>query len=83
MKNSLEKEIVVLLSTVRHGVDEESALHAYRNAVVRFAFDEGCEMHIGADATSRLLEGGTVRAGERLLLGSAMPARSKYLSRGE
>ena len=81
VKDNFRGEVVVAPSVLRHGVSEDDALHAFRNAVIRWKFDEEFEMLVGADSSGRLLEVGLVRVGERLLLIHAMAARTKYLPR--
>jgi hypothetical protein len=56
LKDNFSAEIIIAPSALRHGVSEEDATHAYRNAIVRWKFDEEFEMLIGADQTGRLLE---------------------------
>jgi hypothetical protein len=64
---------------LRHGVSEADAIHAYRNAIVRWKFEEEFEMFVGADWSGRLVEIGLVRRGGDLVLIHAMPARTKFL----
>lgn len=59
-------------------MSEADAIHAYRNAIIRWKFEEGFEMLVGADWSGRLLEVGLVRQDENLVLIHA-PARPKFL----
>jgi hypothetical protein len=79
VKDNFEREIAVAASAAKHGVSESDALHAYRNAVIRWKVDEEFEMFVGADASGRLLEIGLIRRDEKLLVIHAMTARAKYL----
>jgi hypothetical protein len=47
---------VILTSARKHGTTDDDMLHAYRNPIRVFAFDE-LTMLIGADQTGQLLEG--------------------------
>jgi dienelactone hydrolase len=46
---------VILASARKHGVADDDILHAYRNPIRVFDFDE-LTMLVGADAAGRLLE---------------------------
>jgi hypothetical protein len=52
---------VILASARKHGVADDDMLHAYRNPIRVFEFDE-LTMLIGADPAGRLLEVGTATA---------------------
>ena len=69
---------VVLSSARKHEVADEDMLHAYRNPVRVFEFDD-LTMLIGADSAGRLLEIGTVTAEGIEFIVHAMPARKKFL----
>jgi len=77
----LNESFGVASSAARHGVSGADAVHAYRNAIIRWTFDEEFEMVVGADTAGRVLEIGLVRGDGALLLIHAMPARAKYLPR--
>jgi hypothetical protein len=81
LKDNFQRELIVTSSASRHSVSEIDAIHAYRNAIVRWTFDEEFEMVVGADTSGRMLEVGLVRRDGALLLIHAMPARAKYLRR--
>ena len=71
-------EPVVLASARRHGLSDDDILHAYRNPIRVFVFDE-LTMLIGADRSGRPLEVGTTTAEGVEFVIHAMPARPKYL----
>jgi hypothetical protein len=52
---------VILASARKHGVADDDMLHAYRNPIRVFEFDE-LTMLIGPDPAGRLLEVGTATA---------------------
>ena len=71
---------VVLPSAFRHGVDEDSMLHALRFPVRHFLQDDEMVMFIGPDETGTLLEVGIVEWHGVIAIVHAMrPARSKYV----
>ncbi len=69
---------VILGSARKHGVADDDMLHAYRNPIRVFEFDE-LTMLVGADAAGRLLEIGTASAEGIEFIVHAMPARPKFL----
>jgi hypothetical protein len=69
---------VILASARKHGVADDDMLHAYRNPIRVFEFDE-LTMLIGADPSGRLLEIGTATAEGVEFIVHAMPARQKFL----
>src|SRR5579863_4208327 len=69
---------IVLASARRHGVADEDMLHAYRNPVRVYEFDD-LTMLIGADAAGRVLEIGMATAEGIEFIVHAMPAREKFL----
>ncbi len=73
-----EVDPVVLASARRHGVADQDMLHAYRNPVRVFEFDD-LTMLIGADAAGRVLEIGMATAEGTEFIVHAMPAREKFL----
>jgi predicted aldo/keto reductase-like oxidoreductase len=74
-------EFVVLPSARRHGVADESMIHALRNPVSFEAAqgDHDLEMVVGADESGRLLEVGFATTDDQIVIVHAMPARPKYL----
>ncbi len=71
-------EPVILASARKHGVADDDMLHAYRNPIRVFEFDE-LTMLIGSDPAGRLLEVGTATAEGIEFIVHAMPARQKFL----
>jgi hypothetical protein len=69
---------VILSSARKHGVADDDMLHAYRNPIRVFEFDE-LTMLIGPDIAGRLLEIGTAVAEGIEFIVHAMPARQKFL----
>lgn len=69
---------VILASARKHGVADDDMLHAYRNPIRVFEFDE-LTMLIGPDTAGRLHEVGTAAAEGIEFVVHAMPARSKFL----
>lgn len=69
---------VILASARRHGISDEDMLHAYRNPIRVFEFDD-LTMLIGADRAGRLLEIGVAEAEGIDFVVHAMPARSKFV----
>lgn len=69
---------VILTSARKHGITDDDMLHAYRNPIRVFAFDE-LTMLIGADQAGQLLEVGLATAEGVEFIVHAMPARAKFL----
>jgi hypothetical protein len=69
---------VILASARRHGIADDDMLHAYRNPVRVFEFDE-LAMLIGADQAGRMLEVGLASADHVEFVVHAMTARPKFL----
>jgi hypothetical protein len=69
---------VILASARKHGIADDDMLHAYRNPIRVFEFDE-LTMLIGPDPAGRLLEVGTATAEATEFIVHAMPARQKFL----
>jgi hypothetical protein len=68
---------VVLASARKHGITDEQMLHAYRNPIRVFEFDD-LTMLVGADASGQPLEVGVVIAEGIEFIVHAMPARDKF-----
>ncbi len=68
----------VILASRKHGIADDDMLHAYRNPIRVFEFDE-LTMLIGSDPAGRLLEVGTATAEGTEFIVHAMPAREKFL----
>ena len=69
---------VILASARRHGITDDDMLHAYRNPVRVFEFDE-LAMLIGSDQAGRMLEVGLATAEGVEFIVHAMTARPKFL----
>jgi hypothetical protein len=69
---------VILASARRHGISDEDMLHAYRNPIRVFEFDE-LTIVIGPDQAARLLEVGIAPAEGIEFVVHAMFARDKFL----
>jgi hypothetical protein len=69
---------VILTSARKHGIADDDMLHAYRNPIRVFAFDE-LTMLIGADRAGQLLEVGLANGEGVEFIVHAMPARTKFL----
>lgn len=69
---------VVVMSARKHGIHEDSMLHAYRNPIRVFDLD-GLIMLIGADSSGHLLEIGVAVGDGVEFIVHAMPARQKFL----
>jgi hypothetical protein len=71
-------EPVIAPSARRHGVSDETILHAFNNPVRVEDLDEGLVMLVGPDHGGNLLEIGVVTSDEGPVIVHAMPARPKY-----
>ena len=69
---------VVLTSARKHGISDDDMLHAYRNPIRAFAFDD-LTMLIGADRAGQFLGVGLATAEGVEFIVHAMPARAKFL----
>lgn len=63
---------------VKHGVQDDHILHAYRNPIRLLMLDD-LTMLIGPDSAARLLEVGVVTAEGVEFIVHAMTARQKFL----
>ena len=66
-------------SAHRHGVDDETILHAFNNPIRAEDLDDELTMLIGPDQAGNMYEIGVVSSAEGPVVGHAMPARQKYL----
>jgi hypothetical protein len=71
-------DLVILASARKPGVTDEDMLHAYRQPIRVFEFDD-LTMLIGADPAGRMLEIGTATANGVEFIVHAMAARPKFL----
>jgi hypothetical protein len=69
---------VVLDAARKHGIADEEIVHAYRNPIRVFEFDD-LIMLIGPDRAARMLEVGVAHAEGIDFIVHAMPARPKFL----
>ncbi|MHB1711859.1 MAG: hypothetical protein ACYCV7_10720 [Acidimicrobiales bacterium] len=69
---------VILASARKHGITDDDMLHAYRNPVRVFEFDE-LAMLIGSDQAGRMLEVGLTAAEGIEFIVHAMTARPKFV----
>jgi hypothetical protein len=69
---------VVVASARKHGVSDDDMLHAYRNPIRVFVFDD-LTMLIGANRSGQLLEVGIATAEGVEFVVHAMPARPKFV----
>lgn len=63
----------------RHGVSDETILHAFNLPIRVEDLDEGMTMFIGPDHAGNLYEIGVVSSSDGPVVVHAMPARAKYL----
>jgi hypothetical protein len=74
----IQVDPVILASARRHGITDDDMLHAYRNPVRVFEFDE-LAMLIGSDQAGRMLEVGLTAAEGVEFIVHAMTARPKFV----
>lgn len=70
---------VIAPSALRHGLSEETIVHAFNNPIRVEDIDEGLTMLVGPDSAGNLYEIGVVSADEGPVIVHAMEARAKYL----
>lgn len=66
-------------SARKHGVSDETILHAFNNPILVEDLDERMTMFVGPDQAGNLYEVGVVSTDESPIVVHAMKARSKYL----
>lgn len=66
-------------SASKHGVSDETILHAFNNPVLVEDLDERMTMFIGPDPAGNLYEIGVIGTNEGPVVVHAMKARPKYL----
>lgn len=66
-------------SARKHGVSDETILHAFNNPILVEDLDERMTMFIGSDRAGNLYEIGVVGTDEGPIVVHAMKARPKYL----
>ncbi|CAN5898594.1 hypothetical protein BH23ACT5_BH23ACT5_10340 [soil metagenome] len=72
-------EPLILDSARKHGVSDETILHAFDNAILTEDLEEGFTMFVGPDRAGNLHEVGVVGSADGPVVVHAMPARPKYL----
>ena len=70
---------VIAPSALRHGVSEETIVHAFNNPSRVEDLEEALTMLIGPDSAGNLYEIGVVSSDDGPVVVHAMSARSKYL----
>jgi hypothetical protein len=74
-------EPFIAQSARRHGVSEETILHAFAYPIRVEPLDDAFTMVIGPDPSGNLYEFGVVSSEDGPVIVHAMPARTKYLRR--
>ncbi len=69
---------VIAASARKHGLGDDTILHAFNNPVRAEDLDDGLVMLVGPDHTGNLIEVGVVSSEEGPVIVHAMPARPKY-----
>jgi hypothetical protein len=72
-------EPVIAASARKHGVADDTILHAFNNPIRAHDLDEGLTMLVGPDLAGNLYEVGVVESADGPVIVHAMPARPKYL----
>ena len=70
---------VIAPSALKHGVDEDQILHAYRNPVRIWDLGDGFTMILGPNQAAVFLEVGYVQGEHVHVIVHAMLAREKFL----
>ena len=70
---------VVATTARKHGVSDDTILHAFNNPIRTEHLDEDLTMLIGPDHAGNLFEIGVVTSSDGPVVVHAMPARPKYL----
>jgi hypothetical protein len=73
------QEPVVAESALKHGVEREAILHAFRNPIRAYDLDEGFLMLLGPAPNAELLEIGVVVGANGPVVVHAMRARRRFL----
>ena len=72
------EEPVIAPSARRHGVSDDTILHAFNNPIRAEDLEDGLTMLIGADHAGNLLEIGVVGSDQGPVIVHAMAARPNY-----
>jgi hypothetical protein len=70
---------IIAPSALKHGLDEEEILHAYRNPVRVWDLGDGFTLIVGPNAAAIFLEVGYVDGDTAVVIVHAMRAREKFL----
>lgn len=70
---------IIAQSALKHGLDEDQILHAYRNPIRVWDLGDGFIMMIGANAAAIILEVGYIHGETAVVIVHAMPAREKFM----
>lgn len=70
---------IIAPSALKHGLNEEEILHAYRNPLRMWDLGDGFTMMIGPNAAALILEVGYIDGDAAVVVVHAMRAREKYL----
>jgi len=73
-------EPLIAPSARKHGLSDESIVHAFNNPIRVEDLEEGLVMFVGPDHAGHLFEIGVVSSAEGPATVHATPARPKYLS---
>ncbi len=71
-------EPAIAPSARKHGVSDDTILHAFNSPIRAEDLDEGLVMLVGPDHAGNLFEVGVVTSDEGPVIVHAMPARPKY-----
>ena len=72
-------EPLIADSARKHGVGDDTILHAFNNPIRVEDLDEGLTMLVGPDHAGNLYEVGVVESKDGPIIVHAIPARPKYL----
>jgi hypothetical protein len=70
---------IIAPSALKHGLNEEEILHAYRNPVRVWDLGDGLTMIVGPNQAAIFLEIGYVEGDTAVVIVHAMRARDKFL----
>jgi hypothetical protein len=70
---------IIAPSALKHGIDEQQILHAYRNPVRVWDLGDGFTMIVGPNDAAIFLEVGYVEGEQVHVIVHAMHAREKFL----
>ena len=72
-------ELLIAPSARKHGVSDESIVHAFNNPIRVEDLEEGFVMFVGPDHAGNLYEIGAATSDSGGVIVHVMPARPKYL----